>query len=45
MQPDLHDNRYGSIALQGGERSDPTFVKRIDILVKKLNNYQIINLV
>lgn len=31
-----YDNRYGSIALQGGERSDPSFVKRIDILVKRI---------
>ncbi len=31
-----YDNRYGSIALQGGERSDKNFVDRIDILVKKI---------
>jgi biotin synthase len=31
-----HENRYGSIALQGGERFDTAFINRIDNLVKKI---------
>lgn len=31
-----HENKYGSIVLQGGERSDQNFIDRIDTLLQKI---------
>ncbi|MEA3445197.1 MAG: [FeFe] hydrogenase H-cluster radical SAM maturase HydE [Bacteroidota bacterium] len=31
-----HENRYGSLVLQGGELDSPAFVDRIDMLLKKI---------
>jgi len=33
-----YDNDYGSIVLQGGERDDDEFIKRIDNLLKEIKN-------
>lgn len=31
-----HDNKFGSVVLQGGERSDKKFVKRLDNIIRKI---------